>query len=673
MARIKHHPVEALNDASAKAGLGGVAGVNKEHRFGDITVKVYYTIRNETNGSRVESQVGSSVSMQSITLAFRGFASISGTADAGHTKKFAGAQKAAVRTDKGVLDKSGYKKTGKFTVQTSLVDDKGIPISLDKSKFDAYKYWYGKVPEGDREKWGDSETFSYKHSDKSFYTAMKYHPVHFGGGFDFGRFVTFRSPTKKGRDLDLNDYAFLRKQKVGNPTDAKIIAMFSPYAAASGKTYNEAGNSIEKTVPSVSVDITQPAAQLKNKKKADAGDYIYGVLLAVNDVYTATAGDVHEAVMYLSHTTTSVKWYVDDTLLETDSNTNEARLSWSIPNDASGSYVIKAVVIPNMMKAYQASYTVSVSSRTSKTPTLAVPGAPAITRVDAGDGQVNINWTAPSYNGGSAITGYEYRYRENNGGSWGTWMSFGGSITSTSADIAFLTNGTAYAFQVRAVNSVGESAESNTAYATPVAPGTVTLVSSDDIYTATAGTGHEANLTLSAAPSYVFWYVQTPGESDFGDEELIDTSGNLSSSFSYSFPNGASGDYVIRASGTIVSTGEGFDVSYTVSVSLPSSTTTTPTTPTFSPVVSGIAASYSAGNTLTATVNTGAPCYGVYLYINNQYYWFNGGIATTAVPISYTFPDTAQAGSWSITLLVYPWKGNINGDPSYLYPTVTVQ
>ncbi len=65
-----------------------------------------------------------------------------------------------------------------------------------------------------------------------------------------------------------------------------------------------------------------------------------------------------------------------------------------------------------------------------------VPDAPTITRVDSGDGQVNINWTTPSNNGGSDITDYEYQYRESNGGTWEAWTSFGDLFTSTSEDIA---------------------------------------------------------------------------------------------------------------------------------------------------------------------------------------------------------------------------------------------
>ena len=118
---------------------------------------------------------------------------------------------------------------------------------------------------------------------------------------------------------------------------------------------------------------------------------------------------------------------------------------------------------------------VSAISDTFEVTTPTVPDAPTITRVDSGDGQVNINWTAPSYNGGSDITGYKYRYRESNGGTWESWTSFGGGVTITSEDIAGLTNGTAYDFQVRAVNAVGEGTESNTFSATPVQPIIITL------------------------------------------------------------------------------------------------------------------------------------------------------------------------------------------------------
>lgn len=117
MVRIKHHPVYVENDAVGKAK---VIGSTKKHRFGDIVGHVYYNIHDAPNDSWAKSTVFSSVSMQALTVAFRGFASISGTADAGHTQQFSGAQKGAVKTDAGVLDKAGYKQV----IYTSIVQNK---------------------------------------------------------------------------------------------------------------------------------------------------------------------------------------------------------------------------------------------------------------------------------------------------------------------------------------------------------------------------------------------------------------------------------------------------------------------------------------------------------------------------------------------------------------------
>ena len=107
----------------------------------------------------------------------------------------------------------------------------------------------------------------------------------------------------------------------------------------------------------------------------------------------------------------------------------------------------------------------SASNTAFQTPlaSATVPSAPTGLSVGSSNGQTRLTWTAPS-NGGSSITDYEYRYRENNTGSWGSWISAGD--TSTGENIPGLTSGTLYGFQVRAVNGVGESEVSNTATGT---------------------------------------------------------------------------------------------------------------------------------------------------------------------------------------------------------------
>jgi len=82
----------------------------------------------------------------------------------------------------------------------------------------------------------------------------------------------------------------------------------------------------------------------------------------------------------------------------------------------------------------------------------------------AGDRQVTLNWTAPN-NGGAAITRYQIRQSTDNGAAWGAWSNLSG--LGTTRVISGLVNETSYTFQVRAINTIGTGAASNTATAKP--------------------------------------------------------------------------------------------------------------------------------------------------------------------------------------------------------------
>ena len=147
---------------------------------------------------------------------------------------------------------------------------------------------------------------------------------------------------------------------------------------------------------------------------------------------------------------------------------------------------------------------------------------------------------------------------------------------------------TAVAYKYSDLSKLGE--ESYTISVTASTPVETTpalsysLVSSDGVYTATAGTGHEANFTASQAYNSVSWYLKRPSDASAVYQRIDSGNGSSTTSqFSYSFPSGVSGDYVFKAMGTIGSTG--FEESYTVSVSLPSSSTP-PATPAPTPTVS---------------------------------------------------------------------------------------
>lgn len=66
---------------------------------------------------------------------------------------------------------------------------------------------------------------------------------------------------------------------------------------------------------------------------------------------------------------------------------------------------------------------------------------------------LNISGTAPDFNGGLAITDYEYALSTNSGSTYGSWISSGSS--SFPFLISNLTNGQAYYVKIRGVNALG--------------------------------------------------------------------------------------------------------------------------------------------------------------------------------------------------------------------------
>ncbi len=102
----------------------------------------------------------------------------------------------------------------------------------------------------------------------------------------------------------------------------------------------------------------------------------------------------------------------------------------------------------------------AASDEASVTPA-AVPDRPSGLSAAGGNGQVALSWTDPS---DSAITGYEYRKKAT--GNYGAWTAIPNSGASTTNYTATgLSDGTTYAFQIRAANSTGSSAASAAASA----------------------------------------------------------------------------------------------------------------------------------------------------------------------------------------------------------------
>ncbi len=163
-------------------------------------------------------------------------------------------------------------------------------------------------------------------------------------------------------------------------------------------------------------------------------------------------------------------------------------------NDSTYTFEVRAV---NEVGPGPESNAVNVTPEAAVT----VPEAPGDLRGEAGDGLAVLSWTV-SGDGGSAITAHQYRMRMGASADWGLWAdvpsSGAGGANAAGYTVTGLVNGTAYTFEVRAVNGVGPGPASNAVAVTPEAEVTVSEAEMSESLAA-LGRGYlsSARMTLS--------------------------------------------------------------------------------------------------------------------------------------------------------------------------------
>jgi len=178
----------------------------------------------------------------------------------------------------------------------------------------------------------------------------------------------------------------------------------------------------------------------------------------------ATAGNASVSIAFTAPSSnggSAITGYTATCVYGTTTKTGTATISpitvSSLTNNKEYSCTVKAT---NSKKTSVDSSPVLVTPKS-----ITVPGTPSIGLATAGDASASIAFTAPSSNGGSAITGYTASCVS---GSGATAVTVTGTAASTPIKVLKLTNNTKYSCTVKATNTKGNSAASIEVLVTPI-------------------------------------------------------------------------------------------------------------------------------------------------------------------------------------------------------------
>jgi fibronectin type 3 domain-containing protein len=171
------------------------------------------------------------------------------------------------------------------------------------------------------------------------------------------------------------------------------------------------------------------------------------------------------------------------------------------------------------------------------------PSAPTLISATSGDGQVDLNWAAPSNDGGASITNYMV-YRGNTSGGETLITNLSNVLVYNDANV---TNGHSYFYKVSAVSSVGEGLLSNELNATPArppsAPQNLEGVSGDAfVYLAWEAPSSDGGFTIS---NYEVWRGVSSGPLTFWADAGLNLWYNNTG-----LTNGLDYHYVVKAENT---------------------------------------------------------------------------------------------------------------------------
>lgn len=132
-----------------------------------------------------------------------------------------------------------------------------------------------------------------------------------------------------------------------------------------------------------------------------------------------------------------------------------------------------------------------------------VPLAPLNLAVSISDQSVDLSWSPPTSDGGSAITDYIIEYKPSSDAVWLTFSD--GVSTHATTTVDTLTNDVSYDFRVSAENAIGQGPHATMVTATPGAPAQVSVVSVSDVSIPSIVAG--VRITNEGVSAYEYQYT----------------------------------------------------------------------------------------------------------------------------------------------------------------------
>ena len=260
-----------------------------------------------------------------------------------------------------------------------------------------------------------------------------------------------------------------------------------------------------------------------------------------------SAGNIPQATTAASATGTKVEIELTTPLTAT-STTIIVELAVNAVKDAAGNGILavgSTTVLNQVSAAPSAPTNLMAEPAPDETPQLAV----------------DLSWTAPTSDGGSAITSHQYRYNRNSG-SFGNWTTIANSAANGANATSFTVKGlsavnnalTTFEFEVRAINDNGNGAESD-----PAATATIDVPDNISLSMATVGnrqvtlTWSTPNNNGSAILRYQYWVYDNVTETFVVPENTtIPNSDADTTSFTITgLTNGVTYTVVIKAVNTV--------------------------------------------------------------------------------------------------------------------------